>query len=116
MGGAVLRRVFLPPASDLAHRQESHIPRRRAPASHQGSPGIHGIALQTEKICGRPQSRENGARNRQFRRLTIRMRARLRLKTWICVAVVVCTDAFGDFFMKRGMPAASQLGTPLEYI
>jgi drug/metabolite transporter (DMT)-like permease len=41
---------------------------------------------------------------------------RLRLKTWICVAVVVCSNAFGDFFMKRGMPADSQLGTPLEYI
>ena len=26
---------------------------------------------------------------------------RLRLKTWICVAVVVCSNALGDFFMKR---------------
>jgi uncharacterized membrane protein len=41
---------------------------------------------------------------------------RLRLKTWICVAVVVSSNAFGDFFMKRGMPADSQLSTPLEYI
>ena|SRR5438105_4391747 len=38
---------------------------------------------------------------------------RLRLKTWICVAVVVCSNALGDFFMKRGMPANSHLGTPL---
>ena len=42
--------------------------------------------------------------------------ARLRLKTWICVVVVVCSNAFGDFFMKRGMPGDSQLGTPLEFI
>ena len=34
--------------------------------------------------------------------------ARLRLKTWICVAVVVFSNAFGDFFMKRGMPGDSQ--------
>ena len=42
--------------------------------------------------------------------------ARLRLKTWICVVVVVCSNAFGDFFMKRGMPGDSQLGTPLQFI
>jgi len=42
--------------------------------------------------------------------------ARLRLKTWICVLVVVCSNAFGDFFMKRGMPSDSRLGTPLEFI
>jgi uncharacterized membrane protein len=42
--------------------------------------------------------------------------ARLRLKTWICVVVVVFSNAFGDFFMKRGMPGDSQLGTPLEFI
>jgi uncharacterized membrane protein len=40
--------------------------------------------------------------------------ARLRLKTWICAAVVVFSNVFGNFFMKRGMPA--QLSTPLEYI
>jgi uncharacterized membrane protein len=42
--------------------------------------------------------------------------ARLRLKTWICVVVVVSSNAFGDFFMKRGMPADSQLTTPLEFV
>ena len=40
--------------------------------------------------------------------------ARLRLKTWICAAVVVLSNVFGNFFMKRGMPA--ELSTPLEYI
>jgi drug/metabolite transporter (DMT)-like permease len=40
--------------------------------------------------------------------------ARLRLKTWICATVVVLSNVFGNFFMKRGMPA--QLSTPLEYI
>src|SRR4051794_36721182 len=40
--------------------------------------------------------------------------ARLRLKTWICAVIVVLSNAFGNFFMKRGMPA--QLTTPLEYI
>ena len=40
--------------------------------------------------------------------------ARLRAKTWICATVVVLSNVFGNFFMKRGMPA--QLSTPLEYI
>jgi uncharacterized membrane protein len=40
--------------------------------------------------------------------------ARLRLKTWICATVVVFSNVFGNFFMKRGMPA--QLDTPLAYI
>jgi uncharacterized membrane protein len=40
--------------------------------------------------------------------------ARLRLKTWICATVVVFSNVFGNFFMKRGMPA--QLNTPIEYI
>src|ERR1035438_9727256 len=40
--------------------------------------------------------------------------ARLRLKTWILVPVVVLANAFGDFFMKRGMPGS--LHTPFEYI
>src|SRR6185503_14904119 len=40
--------------------------------------------------------------------------ARLRAKTWICATVVVLSNVFGNFFMKRGMPA--QLATPLEYI
>src|SRR5438105_11103476 len=40
--------------------------------------------------------------------------ARLRLKTWICAVIVVFSNVFGNFFLKRGMPA--QLATPLEYI
>src|SRR3982751_5669246 len=40
--------------------------------------------------------------------------ARLRLKTWICAVVVVFSNVFGNFFMKRGMPA--ELATPLEYM
>jgi drug/metabolite transporter (DMT)-like permease len=40
--------------------------------------------------------------------------ARLRLKTWIFAAVVVFTNVFGNFFLKRGMPA--ELATPLAYI
>src|SRR3954451_21356369 len=40
--------------------------------------------------------------------------ARLRLKTWICAVIVVLSNVFGNFFMKRGMPA--ELATPLEYI
>lgn len=40
--------------------------------------------------------------------------ARLRLKTWICATVVVFSNVFGNFFMKRGMPA--QLASPLQYI
>jgi drug/metabolite transporter (DMT)-like permease len=40
--------------------------------------------------------------------------ARLRLKTWICAVIVVFSNVFGNFFMKRGMPAA--LSSPIEYI
>jgi len=40
--------------------------------------------------------------------------ARLRLKTWICATVVVLTNVFGNFCLKRGMPA--DLPTPLSYI
>lgn len=40
--------------------------------------------------------------------------ARLRVKTWICAAVVVFANVFGNFFLKRGMPPA--LPTPLAYI
>jgi len=40
--------------------------------------------------------------------------ARLRMKTWICTAVVVFSNVFGNFFMKRGLP--SELGGPLDYI
>jgi len=39
---------------------------------------------------------------------------RLRFKTLVCAGVVVLSNVFGNFFMKRGMPA--QLNTPLEYI
>src|SRR5215475_4178463 len=40
--------------------------------------------------------------------------ARLRVKTWACAAVVVLSNVFGNFFLKRGMP--SDLPTPLSYI
>src|SRR5215472_704931 len=40
--------------------------------------------------------------------------ARLRVKTWICAAVVVLSNVFGNFFLKRGMPA--ELNGPLAYI
>ena len=40
--------------------------------------------------------------------------ARLRLKTWMCAAVVVFSNVFGNFFLKRGMPA--NLPTPFSYI
>jgi drug/metabolite transporter (DMT)-like permease len=42
--------------------------------------------------------------------------ARLRLKTWIFTAIVVLSNAFGDFFMKRGMPDSARLNSPLDYI
>ncbi len=40
--------------------------------------------------------------------------ARLRIKTWICAAVVILSNVFGNFFLKLGMPA--DLPTPLSYI
>jgi len=40
--------------------------------------------------------------------------ARLRSKTWICAAIVVLANDFGNFFLKRGMPPA--LESPLAYI
>ncbi|MCX6629895.1 MAG: hypothetical protein NTW28_19940 [Candidatus Solibacter sp.] len=42
--------------------------------------------------------------------------ARLRLKTWICTAIVVFSNAFGDFFLKRGLPESAHLTGPLEFI
>ena len=41
---------------------------------------------------------------------------RLRLKTALFVVIVVLSNAFGDFFMKRGMPPESQLSSPAGYI
>ncbi|HUI54724.1 MAG TPA: hypothetical protein VLY04_07115 [Bryobacteraceae bacterium] len=40
--------------------------------------------------------------------------ARLRLKTWICAAIVVLSNVFGNFFLKRGMP--QELPGPWSYI
>jgi drug/metabolite transporter (DMT)-like permease len=40
--------------------------------------------------------------------------ARLRLKSWICAAVVILSNVWGNFFLKSGVPA--QLDTPLDYI
>ncbi len=40
--------------------------------------------------------------------------ARLRIKTWICASIVVLSQVFGNFFLKRGMP--SDLPTPISYI
>ena len=40
--------------------------------------------------------------------------ARLRIKSWICAVVVVLSNVFGNFFLKRGMP--SKLPTPFAYI
>jgi drug/metabolite transporter (DMT)-like permease len=42
--------------------------------------------------------------------------ARLRLKTWICTSIVVFSNPFGDFFLKRGLPDSVHLSKPLEYI
>jgi uncharacterized membrane protein len=39
---------------------------------------------------------------------------RLRVKTWICATIVVLANVFGNFFMKKGMPA--ELVGPIEYI
>jgi uncharacterized membrane protein len=41
---------------------------------------------------------------------------RLRFKTRIFTVIVVLSNAFGDYFMKRGMPEGSSLNTPLEYV
>lgn len=40
--------------------------------------------------------------------------SRLRIKTWICAAVVVLSNVFGNFFLKLGMPA--DLPTPFSFI
>jgi drug/metabolite transporter (DMT)-like permease len=42
--------------------------------------------------------------------------ARLRLKTWIFTVILVFSNAFGDFFMKRGLPESVHLSSPLEYL
>jgi drug/metabolite transporter (DMT)-like permease len=40
--------------------------------------------------------------------------ARLRFKTWVCAILVVCSNVFGNFFLKLGMPP--ELPSPLAYI
>jgi len=40
--------------------------------------------------------------------------ARLRAKSWICAAVVILSNVWGNFFLKSGVPP--QLDTPLDYI
>src|SRR2546423_12260882 len=40
----------------------------------------------------------------------------LRLKTFLFTFIVVFSNAFGDFFLKRGMPDSSRLSTPVEYL
>jgi uncharacterized membrane protein len=40
--------------------------------------------------------------------------ARLRIKTWICASVVVLSNLFGNFCLKRGMPP--ELEGPASYI
>jgi drug/metabolite transporter (DMT)-like permease len=40
--------------------------------------------------------------------------ARLRVKSWLCAIVVICSNAIGNVVMKYGMPA--ELHTPVEYI
>jgi drug/metabolite transporter (DMT)-like permease len=42
--------------------------------------------------------------------------ARLRLKTWVFTVIVVFSNPFGDFFLKRGLPDSAHLSTPLDYI
>jgi drug/metabolite transporter (DMT)-like permease len=42
--------------------------------------------------------------------------ARLRMKTWVFTLIVVFSNAFGDFFMKRGLPESVELSTPLQYL
>jgi drug/metabolite transporter (DMT)-like permease len=38
----------------------------------------------------------------------------IRTKTWICATVVILSNVFGNFFLKKGMPA--DLPTPWSYI
>ena len=62
VGGALLRRVLLPAAGDLAHRAQGHLQRRRAAAADQGSPRVHGAAVQAQEVRGRAARRPSGAR------------------------------------------------------
>ena len=40
--------------------------------------------------------------------------ARLRVKTWLCLPLLISSHVAGNFFMKRGVP--SELASPLDYI
>ena len=42
--------------------------------------------------------------------------APLRVKTWICATIVVLSNVFGDYFMKRGMSTLPPIAGPLGYI
>lgn len=41
---------------------------------------------------------------------------RLRVKTWVCATIVVLTNVFGDYFMKRGMSNVPSVSGPFSYI
>lgn len=40
--------------------------------------------------------------------------SRLRVKTWLCLPLVIASHVAGNFFLKRGMPA--ELAFPVDYI
>jgi len=40
--------------------------------------------------------------------------ARLRVKTWLCLPLVISSHVAGNFFMKRGLPF--ELASPVDYI
>lgn len=42
--------------------------------------------------------------------------ARLRVKTWVCATIVVLSNVFGDYFLKRGMAGTPRISGPLDYV
>ena len=51
LGGAILRRILLPPARDLARGAQGDIRFQRAEAAVEGSARVYGAALEAQEIC-----------------------------------------------------------------
>ncbi len=66
MGGALLWRVLLPSARDLARGEQGDFQLARSQAPDQRSEGVHGVARQAQALCGGPP---RGVRLRQCWRL-----------------------------------------------
>ncbi len=115
LGGALLRRILLPPAGDLADGAEGDLQRARPQAAHEGSARIHGAA----GTRARSSSRSSGSSTRQFRPMpaTKNRRTRRLAKTRLFTVLTILSNVAGNSFLTRGMHQLGDVGnSPLALI